>query len=367
MDNNVFQAVMLDCVGLVLTLLVTVRIKHMILGRRMGGKILLWAARVICLYTVFHALGMAVDGKTFPGGRVIAMVSNMVVFLASIIIMYLLMLYLDYYLYHSLYRLKRSTKPIVVALAIILLAVVSNPLTNLVFTIDEANRYVSGIGYYIMIIVNFLFIVYIGMTIFLYRSKFGGMRFFPVMSFVLPIIVCLLVGMVTEELLSIMPLGISISLCALVMGALEEIVYKDSITGFYNEFYFHYLMNTFEKGKTPYVSGIIFEFENMNAIMMEKGYSHAVKDVETLAEIIQSELPEGCEVMYMGGGRFLLLTKVSNLAHLRLLEGNVEESVNTLENPEIKLVCGHALLNDKKETDVFVRELYEALGLAETK
>ncbi|MCR4892429.1 MAG: hypothetical protein K5989_09645 [Lachnospiraceae bacterium] len=363
MFDYVIPTVIFDCIGLVLIGLAAVRIRHLMSGKRMDSKILLWNVEATAVYIVLHSLSYLLNERTFPGARILNIVCIMLLSFIGIFIMYTWVLYVDYCLYQSLYRLKHSNRPLLVVLFLCFLVIATNPFTGLLFTVDGNNNFVSGPGYIGLMIVLVLFVIYIGIIIVNYRNKFGGLRFFPVASFILPMIVSFGLGFITNDYFSVVPLGSSISLCGVVMGALEEIAYRDPRTGFYNEFYYNYIMSPERVKKYGFASGIMFVIKDLEAIVRDEGYSRTRETVRKVAELIRSELPEGCEAMYMGEGQFLLITKVTNIGHLRFFEENVADALLQDGELKVELLSGHALMKEKGETDDFLREINESLRL----
>ncbi len=364
MSENVILVLSLDFISLVLIGMASMKIIHLMSSKNMGNKLLLWNAESMAVYSICHCISIWVNGKLFPGSVIINITSNLILFVMGMVIMYVCILYVDYYLYQSMYRLRHSTRMISVLLIISILALATNGMTGLIYSIDEGNNYVSGTGYIILMIVLIFQLIYIGIKFLKYRKKFGGLRFFPVGYFMIPIIISYLVGIVTREYVSVIPIGYAISLCGITMGFLEEIIYKDVRTGFYNEYYLDYLMNAFKANKYSFESGMMFGINNFSRFVNDVGYTKAALYVQNIAKLIRQELPEGCEAMYLGEGKFLLLSKVSNSDYLNMIEENVAEAVGQSNDLNIELISCHAMLDEKKETDSFIREINEAFRSA---
>ena len=162
-------------------------------------------------------------------------------------------------------------------------------------------------GLYVLLLLVYI----VGTSVFLVRQQKtgGGLHFFPVKSFIIPF----LAGTIGEILLPAMSLttvGSSLGFLMIYFGILNENTYEDPLTGFYNAFFLERISREAALGDYDFSSGILFFTPDLGDYMSEHGLLDTDRLLKRIAKTLREELPEGCETMYLGDGRFLSITRV---------------------------------------------------------
>ena len=243
---------------------------------------------------------MLVPFEKFSWGLIGLMIPCIVLELAIIALLFLFFIYTDFELYESHDHLKRHMVPYVAPLALAVVICLLLPWLDEQFDIIEGpvliNVYV--ITLYIEVIYLFLTVLHVAM----YYKKFGEKRFLHPLSVFVPII-CGALYSILSGFTGVF-LGFSLGLLFLVFSRIDSYRFLDREYRFYNKHYLKYILALVESGKEDRKSIILFT---------------ANGNEQALSEILKLELPAKSEVITLGGGDFLYLSKVESTIELEAL------------------------------------------------
>ena len=262
------------------------------------------------------------------------MISCIVLELSVTALLFLFFIYTDYELYESRDYLKRHMIPYVVP--VILFAVIC-----LLLPLIRKDNGFQGqdIMEMIVFLTEYLALIYLfltGVHLVRYYRRFGEKRFFHPLSIYVPILCGALFTFFT--LFTGVFLGFSLGLLFLVFSKIDSYRFQDTEYMLYNEHYLRYILDLVESGKEDLKSIILFT---------------AKGDALALSKILKHELPAKSEVISLGGGDFLYLSKLENPVELEALSALIldaaEEYDEDHEDGRIDLEVSSRIFDDFKE------------------
>ena len=326
--------------------------------KRMDDKIFLamWCVLIVCISCDIIALVLYMCGTSLV--RETALVSTNLVMILHLVFIYLWTLFIDFRLYKSRKRLRRMRLLTLIPLFFVLVLLVINLFTNIVFYVTPEGTLEMRPLWLLYILVQVLYIVGTSSFLVKYKRKSGGLHFFPVKSFIIPF----MAGAVGEVVLPGMSLptaGATIGYLLIYFGMLRENTYEDPVTGFYNSFFLERVSQEASAGTFDFSSAILFYSDEIGDYLAQNGIIAANNLMRDTAMTLREELPEGCETMYMGSGRFLIISKVSKEQEeaIRVLINIVTETLSS-ETGEILHFKGcYAFRKDGQDPGSLLSEL----------
>ncbi len=137
--------VLIDSVGALLIFVIFLAERRQKQRGDAASTKLLYALMLCCTLVFLTDIpGLLLDGRSFPGARILLWIVDTAYWLLQILYCWLWLLFADYWAFHSKARLKRRRIVYAVPMIAEILLVLTTPLTGWVFTIDNANAYARG-------------------------------------------------------------------------------------------------------------------------------------------------------------------------------------------------------------------------------
>ncbi len=261
-----------------------------------------------CILCDLIALLLYSGGTTMV--REVALVSTNLVMILNLVFIYLWTLFINFRLYKSRNRIRRLRNLTLIPLFLVLILLVINLFTNIVFYVTPEGRLEVRPLWCLYILVQILYIVGTSSFLARYKKKSGGLHFFPVKSFIIPF----MAGAIGEIVLPGMSLptaGATIGYLLIFFGMLRENTFEEPVNGFYNSFFLERISQEASAGTFDFSSGILFYSGETGEYMAKNGIIATNNLMREAALTLRDELPEGCETMFLGSGRFLIISKVA--------------------------------------------------------
>ena len=148
--------------------------------------LMVWLTLSLC---VTEAASFAIDGRMFPGSRLLNRLLNVILFTANLGFSFIWTVYVDYKVYGDRNRLRKRYVWIGLPAAITMAMSVLNLFTDVFFTISADNVYSRLPLVTLTYVVTYAYLFYgAGLA---YRKKFRGRKylFMPMMIFMAPVII----------------------------------------------------------------------------------------------------------------------------------------------------------------------------------
>ncbi len=336
MDLFMLQAYLFVPTVMVAVLLVSIgtQLGPIYKRKRTDDKIFIgmWGVLFACILCDIIAEILFASGTTLV--REVTFVSTNLVMILNLVFIYLWTLFIDFRLYKSRNRIRRLRIFTLIPLFFVLVLLVINFFTNIVFYVTPEGKIEMRPLWGLYILVQVIYIVGTSSFLVKYKRKSGGLHFFPVKSFIIPFIA----GTIGEILIPGMSLptaGATIGYLLIFFGMLRENTFEDPVTGFYNSFFLERISQEASAGTFGYSSGILFYSDETGGYMAQNGIIATNDLMREAAMTLRDELPEGCETMFLGGSRFLIISKVAK---------DQEEAIRVLIN-----IVTQALTDETRE------------------
>ncbi len=326
--------------------------------KRMDDKIFIgmWGVLFACILCDIIAIILFMTGTTLV--REVTFVSTNLVMILNLVFIYLWTLFIDYRLYKSRNRIKRLRIFTLIPLFFVLVLLVINFFTSIVFIVTPEGELKMRPLWGLYILVQVIYIVGTSSFLVKYKRKGGGLHFFPVKSFIIPF----MAGAIGEIIIPGMSLptaGATIGYLLIFFGMLRENTYEDPVTGFYNSFFLERISEEASTGSFDFTSGILFSSDDTGGYLAKNGIIATNNLMRETAMTLRDELPEGCETMYLGGSRFLIISKVAKEQEeaIKVLINIVTQSLTDETGDEICFKGCFAFREDGQDPGSLLSEL----------
>ena len=312
MDLFMLQAYMFVPTIIIMVLLISIgtQLGPVYRRKRTDDKIFLgmWGVLIASISCDFIAIILFIIGTTLV--REVTLISTNLVMILNLIFIYLWTLFINFRLYKSRNRIRRLRILSLIPLFFVIALLVVNFFTDIVFSVTPKGELKVQPLWALYILVQVLYIIGTSSFLVKYKRKSGGLHFFPVKSFIIPFMAGTL-GEIVLPGMSLPTAGATIGYLLIFFGMLRENTFEDPVTGFYNSFFLERISQEASNGSFDFASGILFYSDETSGYMAENGIIATNNLMRNAAMTLRDELPEGCETMFIGGSRFLIIAKVS--------------------------------------------------------
>ena len=296
----------------------------------------------MCLGVVLIAFGNAVraamEGQSYAWAVPVALAAQTVAELALLFTVYQWMLYVDYKLYGSRDHLKRKYRGFFIPIGILALMLIVNCATGFIFSMTDEAVLKPTFVYYILIALEFLYLIFSIVSMAVYLARGGKRRFFSITPVLVPVILGTVVDLTTNY--SAGALGLAVGLVFMYFSLAHAWRFDDKKSGFFNKNFLSYLE---EKGN-DYLGVVAFK---------------AAGRTDKLEEIIKGELPQDSVIIHYDEKRYLFFTETDREEEIRFLADLVQHAVNKhdekfTDDEAIKLTYNYYVRSSEED----IRQLF---------
>lgn len=308
----------------------------------------------------FETVSFVVDGMTFPGARLTAVLANTITYGANVITSFLWCLYVDLRLYKKESRLKKHYTWLAVPTAILLAGLLLNMFFGFLFSFDENNVYHRRPLSYVYYITVFF---YLGFSVYVRYNYYKGTiraKFFPIWIFLVPIFV----GTALQSVfygLSLAWCSVAIGLVAIYMSLQNELTYIDPLTGLYNRTYLDHVLEEITH-RNSHTGGIMIDIDYFKSI--NDMYGHAMGDAALIraARILTEAIPDKSTAVRFAGDEFIVITKADTDQDLLDVMNSIRSCVSSFNAKgiavyQLSFSMGGSLLNGTMTADEFLNDM----------
>ena len=351
-----------NSIGVVILLILWYVSRAKISGRRLEDRIRFFMVFGVMLGCVMEMFSYTIDGKVFPGARLLNYIANTYLFTVNLLLPFTLLVYVDLGLYGDLSRIRKKYKPQITVCIVMLAATILNLFVPISYVITEQNTYVRRPFSYVY---YFVILYYCISAIFLtrrYEKENGAKTFFNVNMFLLPI----LIGAGLQFLfygLSLAWLAASIGLMGLFMMQQNELAYLDALTDTYNRQYLSHILAAWIKRGNG-IAGAMLDMDDFKRINDRFGHSEGDSALQAVADILKRSRVEHEWVFRFAGDEFIVLRMTRDPGDLTAYFDEVERRLaayNSEGRPyKISLSYGTSYL-DGADVDAFMKDMDEKM------
>lgn len=286
---------------------------------------------MVCLtlsLCVTEAASFAIDGRMFPGSRLLNRLLNVILFTANLGFSFIWTVYVDYKVYGDRNRLRKRYVWIGLPAAITMAMSVLNLFTDVFFTISADNVYSRLPLVTLTYVVTYAYLFYgAGLA---YRKKFRGRKylFMPMMIFMAPVII----GSLCQFLfygVSLVWVSVAISMVSLYMNIQNEDAYVDVLTGLYNRLYLTRHLRDVRPGKGQQLAGIMLDIDAFKTINDTYGHATGDQALQDMGKLLyRVAMDYQAMAVRFGGDEFILLRTVAKREEMLQVGEALRKAVN---------------------------------------
>lgn len=314
-----------------------------------------------------EAVSFCLDGQTFPGARVLYLLLNCTLFLLGMAFTFLWTIYVDYKLFEDRRRLNKRYPLLALPVVVVSLLILANLFTPVFFTLSEDNVYSRTPMSALLYVVVGGYLAYTVALVYRSRRKVKRYLFLPVLIFLAPILLGIMLQMVFYGM-SFIWVSVSVGLVSLYINIQNEASWVDSLTGLYNRQYLsRFLLSNPERQPSgQLLGGILLDVDAFKEINDTYGHmcgDAALRDVGGLLHSLP--LPGGFAARY-AGDEFILVQPVDSeeeiTAVAQELRQRTEAFNRTHRRPyHLSFSMGCSLWRPGENLDTFFRHMDERM------
>lgn len=199
------------------------------------------------------------------------------------------------------------------AIALSSIILLYNLFDPIVFYIDEYNRYWRGPygDAYFGIAAFLLFFFFCEYKYIVHKG--GGLKLFPIASFLLPVVVGIVVQMQNYGILLVWPTA-AVSLTAVTLSLQNDMIFRDNLTGVYNRQFFDKISSLI---KSKHQFGLIFlDLNRFKSINDTLGHDVGDEVLKKSARLMKRAVGASGTVIRYGGDEFIMLINTTRQAEV---------------------------------------------------
>lgn len=323
---DIYAVTVADFLGIAILLVILVSRGWNLPGRKEESHILLRMLIMSLINCVVDQLVAYFDGRLGAGFQVYRMV-----LLLGNTYLYLYNTLVGIFLVHMVVKhidSKTSHRKFIVfwiACFIQIVLLIINLFTPIVFKIDMNNEYRRGDLFMFFIVAGIVLNVYGFVYYLISKIKNPGLRYFPVIEFLMPI----LLGMIGQAFMygiSLLPACFAVSLAGIVIAFQNECIYVDKLTGIYNRFELDRELKRYQKHKDTIVAYML----DLNGFKkINDNYSHEEGDQALIAfaGILSEVFGSVGTVIRFAGDEFIAIVRKGKESDIALYKQKTMEAV----------------------------------------
>lgn len=272
-------------------------------------KALLGVIILVFIACIADAITFTVDRQAGSVYRILAYVSDNILFLANTAIGPFWVILISLHINGFVSRFQRIFMSTICGF--ILLLMIVNFFDPIVFAIDENNVYTRGP---LFMVKNLLEVVLMADGVIIYlisNRRSGGIKFYPVLQFVWPIFICVCLQMFYFGISTIW-VGIAVGFTNLMLALQNENIFIDKLTGLYNRYYLDKISVEMKNRRT--LTMMMLDMNGFKAINDNFGHSQGDEALISMAKILEDSVGSRGIATRYAGDEFVIILNEDNEA-----------------------------------------------------
>lgn len=285
-------------------------------------------AVVNLLGALLETVSFWVDGKLFPGARILNYLTNSLCFLGTVSIGFLWSFYVDLLIYRNYKRTMRNAKFLLIPWLVEVAYIVRNLFGGgSIFTVSQDNVYHRGQLVVLCFATLFLYFLYTMLLV--YRSKQQGinLNFFPVLYFIGPCVAGVLIQLFFYGITTSWA-SVAVALCFVQMQSYAKNLYTDELSGLYNRRYLNGLLAKQTRANRQNLYGIMMDINDFKHINDSFGHGTGDQAICKMGDILFRSIPEGGIAIRYAGDEFIVLLPGGNEATAKATAREIDRQLS---------------------------------------
>lgn len=311
---------------------------------------------------ILEAITRLIDGQPGQIASSLNMGSNILLFMVNIIQLVIWTLYIITTISQDKKNLIKICIPMGIVLVINMLIALSTPISKKYFYIDAHNIYHRGDWYIVSIGMAGLLFLYNIYIIIINWKKINQRNRIPMLSFLLPSIV----GMILQTMfygISLIWAGGAISILMIYITVQSQVANTDYLTGLYNRRYLDNYLDQSIKNMPPdkKIGGIMVDVDDFKSINDRHGHATGDMALRTASTILKKVFDKDEVVARYGGDEFVVLLNIKEEKELHQQVNNLKKQFDLFNNKkkevfELKVSIGYDIYtfqDDQEESFLY--------------
>ena len=321
----------------------------------------LYSFMVLCvmLSCAMEMLSYTLDGRVFPGARVLNYIANTYLFSVNLLLPFTVLVYMDYGLYEDMGRIWRLYRPQII-IGIIMLGVnIVNFFVPISYTITPENVYERRPFSYVYYVVIFYYCATCYSLTKRYERENGASAFFSIGMFLFPI----LIGAGLQFMfygLSLAWLSSAVGLVGLFMMQQNELAYIDPLVDTYNRQYMNHILQAWMSRGWSF-AGVMIDMDHFKEINDSFGHSEGDAALKSLAGLLKQSRQDREWVFRFAGDEFIVLKLTDHPEELEVYMSAVNRQIAAYNREkhlyQLSLSYGISAHERGTDIDTFLRTM----------
>ena len=304
------QIITANAVGLMLMLILLMHMRGRTRSALVSDRLFVAMVYLTAVLCVLETASFLVDGRQFPGARLLNYVSNALLFALDIVFAYLWVLYADFRLFGSHARLRRRGALLAVPAA----AVILMDLCGVFFTVSPQNVYSRRPLVFLSYLLTYFYLAFGSAIICRNRRKVSQYIFMPVSLLMGPIAVGSVIQFFCYGMATLW-VCVAVGTTSLYIITQTQSMYVDSLSGLYNRLYLDsFLSGECDRGKPgARLAGIMLDIDSFKTINDTFGHLTGDQAICSAARILRESLAgQRAFAARYGGDEFVILLRLES-------------------------------------------------------
>jgi len=238
---------------------------------------------------------------------------NFLVFLASLILPSLWLLYAHEQVFHDAHKLRRLVLPLAAISAANAIMLSVSQFTGWYYTIDTENVYHRGPLFWLPATLTFILLLIVFMMVWLHRKTLDRKHFYPLLLFIVPPVAGIILQLMFYGL-SIILNSIMLSLLIVFLNIQSKDAFTDYLTGINNRKWLDlYLMDKIRASSARRsFSAILLDIDSFKYINDTYGHDVGDEALEAAASLLSKCLRASDFIARVGGDEFMIVLDISD-------------------------------------------------------
>lgn len=314
---------------------------------------------------ILDPLAYSFDG--YPGfiGWCFVFFSNSLLYITNVFISYFWVNFMAQHLDGKITRLHKRWLISLILLGIIELVV--NFFIPVSFSIDANNVYKREIGYFSFLLLNLIIVADGLIYYFRSRRKGGILKSFPVLGYIFPVVVAIVVQSAFYGV-SVISAMIAVGAACILAGLQNERHFLDELTGLYNRFYLYDFLKKI-KGSDARVSGLMVNVKRLSSINEKYGYQEGDKAIIAASRLLKVGVGDMGTAIRYTGNEFIVLVNTQADFCIKVCIEEIRRNFKHFqgENPKgygLPIEIGYSKLDFKKhDINGFINTMAQQMRL----